>query len=92
MNILKMILGGLGTLASGTGQALSPNQVGSRRAKVSLTTFYVGVAFVIAAHFLGISDSIVMGILALGGVPATAFVVGESYADSKGRNGTNQNH
>lgn len=89
MNILKIALGLIGKVASNTTMALSPNQVGSRRAKVSLATFYVGVAFVLAAHFLHIPDNTVMAVLALGGVPATAFVVGESAADMKGRNAKN---
>ncbi len=91
MDFLKIALGLVGKFAQNTTKAVSPNQVGSRRAKTSLAAFYVGIAFVITAHFLGISDTLVLSVMALGGVPVTAFVVGESMADARGRSANGKN-
>ena len=94
MDLLKLALGIAGKFLGGSAKAVSPNHMGSRRAKTSLAAFYVGIVFVIVAHFVGISDTITLSVLALGGVPVTAFVAGESVADARTRgrgNGQAQN-
>jgi len=77
IGVVKKLASTAGTIAEGAKAVANPaNQiqaVGGRRSWI----FCVGIAFAVAAHYIGIPENIQTYVLGLGGL----FVVGESARD-----------